>query len=113
MNTGGSITINGKTYNGNRIVVTNGHVVIDGVDATPDAKVVNIVVNGDIQSINADSCQSIHVNGNVGEVSSQSGDIQCGNVNGSVQTMSGDIKCGHVSGNAKTMSGDILPRNRG
>ncbi len=108
-----SITINGTTYSGRRITITKDRVIIDGLDCTPDAKIINIVVNGNVESINADSCQTIHVSGKVGEVAVQSGDVHCGDVSGSVKTMSGNIKCGHVTGNAKTMSGDIYPRERG
>ncbi len=104
------ININGTTIissgRGN-VVISNGRVVVDGKDVTPDAKQINIEVHGDLQAINADACDQIHVTGSVGEVRTTSGDIQCGDVSGSVQCMSGDVSCGRVAGSVSTMSGDI------
>jgi hypothetical protein len=95
------------TANGN-ISVRNGRVLVDGKDVTPDAKDIRIEVHGDVGQITADSCVTITVTGAVrGDVSTQAGDVQCGDVGGSVATMAGDVKCGRVAGNVKTMSGDI------
>jgi hypothetical protein len=82
-------------------------VIVDGKDFTPDSKQITIEVHGDIQSLKADCCETICVTGNVGSVSTQSGDIECGPVAGNVQTMSGDVECGDIGGQVSTMSGDI------
>lgn len=37
----GTITINGNTYSGDNIVITNGRVVINDNDVTPDSKQIN------------------------------------------------------------------------
>ena len=106
-----SITINGLTItsSGGSINVINGRVWIDGKDVTPDAKTISIVVHGDVGMLSADGCNTIEVAGSVGgDVSTQSGDIKCGDVTGSVSTMSGDVRCGSVGGSVKTMSGDIV-----
>lgn len=103
-----TVIINGKTYTGHgSITVINGRVTIDGKDVTPDAKDIRIEVNGNVESLSVDACNSINVTGNVGDISTQSGDVKCGDVTGSVQSMSGDVRCGNVKGNVKTMSGDI------
>jgi hypothetical protein len=103
-----TITINGVTYQGGNSVVAIGNkVLIDGKDVTPDAKIINITVDGDIDSVSAEYCQKIIVNGNAKTVTSQSGDIECKDVTGSVKTMSGDVEAGNVGGDISTMSGDV------
>lgn len=103
------ININGVTItSGRSITITNGRVVVDGKDVTPDAKDIRIEVQGNVDSISADVCSVLTVTGDVaGDVSTQSGDVQCGNVGGDVETMSGDVRCGTVAGKVKTMSGDV------
>ena len=119
------ISINGKTYYGNSISITNGKVYIDGkVSSDENDKVITISVDGDLDSIVADHCNKIEIRGNVriiknssgdisisdkvlGDVSTQSGDIECGDVQGNVETQSGDVKCGIVNGSVSTVTGDI------
>ena len=103
-----TIIINGNTYSGNSIVVTNGKVIINGKDVTPDGKELNISVEGSIEELKVDTCNKVSVTGSVKSISTKSGDIEVtGDVDGSVQTMSGDVDCGHVQGSVSTMSGDI------
>jgi hypothetical protein len=103
-----TITINGNTYSGNSIVVTNGKVIVNGKDVTPDSKEINISVQGNIDELKVDVCSKVSVTGNTKNVSTKSGDIDiAGNVEGSIQTMSGDVDCGNVAGSISTMSGDI------
>jgi hypothetical protein len=119
-----NVVINGVRISGNSIVVSNGKVIIDGKDVTPEAKVININVEGDVDDISVDMCQKIIVAGVVknikttsgdiecggsvgGNVQTTSGDIECADVNGDVNTTSGDVKCGTVAGSVKTLSGDI------
>ena len=105
----GQIIINGKSYQGNSIVINNGKIIIDGKEAeTPNDKVIQITVQGDIEKLDVDNCNKIDVTGNVGSAKTLSGDIKViGDVNGSVQTLSGDVVCGKVQGSINTMSGDI------
>lgn len=120
-----SITINGKTITSSKsIVITNGKVIIDGNDATPMDKTINISVQGDVENLHVDVCSKIQITGNAktvhstsadieisgsvnGNVGSTSGDISCGNVTGNIQTVSGDVKCEEVKGSVSTLSGDI------
>lgn len=89
-------SVNKKSFNNCRsITINNGKVIIDGVDVTEDSKKIEIVVNGNIESISADYVNSIKVVGNVGKAKTMSGDVSCkGSVSGKVKTMSGDIKIG-------------------
>ena len=106
-----TITINGNTYSGNSIVVTNGKVVINGKDVTPDSKEINISVEGNIEELKVDACNKVEITGDVSNVKTQSGDVEIsGNVTGSIQTMSGDVDCGNVGGSISTMSGDVKHR---
>lgn len=108
-----TVYINGQRIvtSGGNISVINGKVTIDGDDVDLGQfkeKVINIVVEGNVNSINSGSAD-ITVNGGTGTVSTQSGDVKVkGDVTGSVSTMSGDVGVkGKVEGNVKTMSGDI------
>ncbi len=106
-----TITINGNTYSGNNIVVTNGKVLINGKDVAPDSKEINISVEGNIDELKVDACNKVSVNGNISNIKTQSGDVDItGDVSGNIQTMSGDVDCGHVQGSISTMSGDVKHR---
>lgn len=103
-----TIKINSNTYSGNNIVIRNGKVIVDGKDVTPDSKEVNIVITGNVEQLDVDTCNSIEICGNVGDLKTLSGDVKVkGDVSGSISTMSGDVKCGNVGGGVSTMSGDI------
>lgn len=106
-----TIIINGNTYSGNSIVVSNGKVIINGKDVTPDSKEIYIKVEGNIEELKVDSCNKVEIVGDVSNVKTQSGDVEIsGNVGGSIQTMSGDVDCGNVGGSISTMSGDVKHR---
>jgi hypothetical protein len=106
-----TITINGNTYSGDNITISNGKVIINGKDVTPDGKEINISVQGNVNELKVDNCNKIFITGNVKNVSTKSADVDIsGNVEGSIQTMSGDVDCGKISGSVSTMSGDIKTR---
>lgn len=122
-----SFKINGLNITGNNVTVKNGNIIIDGKDVTPDAKLINIEVSGDVGELIVDTCEKINITGNAqkiktasgdveiggdvnGDVESMSGDINCENVEGDVHTSSGDIDCGDISGSVSSMSGDIKHR---
>ena len=106
-----TITINGKTFHGSgNVVVHNNRVIVDGNDLTPDAKNIEISIQGDVEYLTVDCCSKISITGNVNECESTSGDIECGDVFGNIKTTSGDVKCGNVQGAINTTSGDIKHR---
>jgi hypothetical protein len=106
-----TVIINGKTYVGNSISVTNGKVIVDGKNVTPESKEINIKVEGNIQELKVDACDKIEVAGNVSNIHTQSGDVEVtGDVTGNIQTMSGDVDCANVGGSISSMSGDIKHR---
>ena len=123
------IKINGKTYFGNNIQISNNRVIIDGKDVSDDhkdSKEITIQIEGNVETLDVDRAKSIIVNGNVnslksvsgdveckdvtGDIKTVSGNVECGNVQGGVQTNSGDVKCGTIGGSVKTLSGDIKHR---
>ena len=105
----GRVVIDGKEFKGNNVVIRNGKVIVDG--KTQDGELtgdVNVVVHGDVQSLENHAGNVTAQN--VGEVSTGSGDVRCGNVSGSIRTGSGDVSCGNVGGNIRTGSGDVMHR---
>jgi hypothetical protein len=94
---GGTVTVNGKTFSnlsGNNISITNGKVIVDGkeVDGGDFSKshIINVTIEGD-----------------VGDVTTSQGDVKCGSCK-SVKTSQGDVEVdGDVSGNVTTSQGDI------
>jgi hypothetical protein len=107
-----TISINGMNINARgSIVVSNGKVIVNGIDVTPDAKEINIVINGDTDKIQVDACNSFQMTGNAGSIKTMSGDVEIsGDITESVSTMSGDVDCGNIGGSVSTMSGDIKQR---
>lgn len=103
------ISINGVNVSASgSICISNGKVIVNGIDVTPETKEINIIVNGDTDKIQVDACNSFHSTGKVGDIKTMSGDVNVyGDVEGSIQTMSGDVDCHKVSGSIKTMSGSI------
>lgn len=102
------ININGKTYQAGSSIVINDKIIIDGKDVTPDDKEIKIVIQGDFEKLDVAMCETVYVEGNVGEVKTQAGDIKIkGNIEGNAKTMAGDITCLNIGGQAKTMAGDI------
>ena len=105
------ISINGRSFSGKNIQVTNGKVFIDGVLQGEDIqdKVINIVVEGNPDLVTVDSCNEFIVHGNVGKVKSATGDVEInGNVEGNVESSTGDISIwGTVGGDVETSTGDI------
>lgn len=102
-----TVSINGMSFKGSNVSISNGRIVIDGKDVTPDTKEIVISIDGDIDKLQADQCSKVTVNGSCGSLSTMSGNVNCGSVNGSIKTMSGNVKCGNVGNDIGTMSGDV------
>ena len=102
------IVINGKSYIGNSVSIKNNKITIDGNVIETEEKNIKIEIQGDIEELKVDECDSVKVTGNVKNLTTMSGDVTVkGDVSGNVKTMSGDVECGKVGGNISTMSGDI------
>ena len=104
-----SININGITYTGKNVSVSGNKVLIDEKEVTPkDTLKVNIIVEGNVDTLDIDVAKKIAVEGTVGSVITTSGDVNIkGNVTGGVKTTSGTVKSGDINGDVKTTSGTI------
>ncbi|WP_407305814.1 hypothetical protein [Acinetobacter sp.] len=104
-----TVNINGAYISGSNIFIRGNKIMVDGQDHTPDAKIINIEVHGNIQALNVDACEKVTVHGSAGSVITISGDVVIGgNVTGGVRTVSGDVNCGDVHGDIDTVSGDVI-----
>lgn len=92
----GKVNINGVTYEGNSITITNNEVLIDGkVVKNSVSGVVKIKIEGNPAKVYSDA--SVEVKGDVlGDVDS-GGSVNCGNVKGNVDA-GGSVRCGTVGG---------------
>jgi hypothetical protein len=105
--TSSSVTVNGKTYRGNSVSISNGRVVVDGVEQDQAlTQNIEIKIDGPVQELET-ACGNVNVTGSVGRVKTTSGDVQCGDVGTSVQTTSGDVACKNVGTSVSSVSGDI------
>jgi hypothetical protein len=106
-----TITINGVTYTGDNVSVRNGRVTIDGKETdTADAPRITIEVHGNVSTFECDRCDTASIHGDVGSVTTASGNVQCGDVRGSVQTASGNVNCRDVGGDVRTVAGNVNRR---
>lgn len=106
----GVVKIGGKIFEGSNIQISNSEIIIDGKKIDREKSDFNITVEGNIQTLRVDYCNSIKISGSVDSVDTMSADVHCGDVRGSVSTMSGDITASIINGSASTMSGDISGR---
>lgn len=95
------------SFSGNSVVIRNGKVIVDGKDVTPDGKVINVTITGNVYNLDINACSSLTINGDVGEIKSGSGDIKCKDVFGGIETGSGDVECSNVTGNIQTGAGNV------
>ena len=102
-NGGGSININGKTYNGTNITINNGRVIIDGkVQEEGLSGTVEVKVTGNIGSLKCDGSATVY--GDVlGDVHAQNsvevegdilGDVNAGN-SVEAENIKGNVKAGN------------------
>lgn len=96
------------------ISIKGGKVIVDDKEVAnlADFKgpAVTIVVQGDVGDVSLDT-GTLEVHGNAQSVKTMSGDATVrGNVLGNVSTMSGDVKASAINGNCSTMSGDITQK---
>ena len=105
----GKVVIDGREFSGRSISIANGKVIVDGVTQSGELiGEINVTVHGDVERIE-NGAGTVKANA-VGNISTHSGDVECGDVSGSVKTMSGGVTCGAIQGNVSTMAGDIHHR---
>lgn len=101
-----AVIINGQVFSGSNLQISGNKIIIDGKDVTPDAKVITVKVDGNVNSIDIDCCESFTMTGDAGKIKSTNGNIDIsGNVIGDVETTNGN-----VGGSVKTKNGNIKHR---
>ena len=105
-----TISINGKTYKGNDLSISGGKVYIDGKLQHEEDKIdINITVNGNLDTLEVDACNTITVKQNCKVVTCKNGNVIIhGNVEGDVTNKNGNIKCKNILGDANTNIGNIV-----
>jgi len=104
----GDVIVNGKSYKGTNIVVTNDRVIIDGVeqgDSYKDQKI-SVVVNGTVESMSL-SGADLNINGNVFTVNVEGGNVKCEEILGNVNVVNGNIKCKSIEGNVQAVNSNV------
>jgi hypothetical protein len=107
-----TILLNGKRFLGRNLRLEHDDVIyIDGkrINREKTAKI-DIVIQGNLESLEVGSASSIEVQGHVGRVQTGSADVSCGDVHGDITTASGSITCGNVGGKIQTVTGDVSTR---
>lgn len=90
------ITINGKTYTGNNIAITDNSIVIDGnVVEDEQSGIVEVRIEGDVKTVS--SRKSVTVKGNVTDVDAGTSATIHGDVKGNVDAGT-SVVCGSVGG---------------
>jgi hypothetical protein len=107
---GSQININGGQYSGKNVRIENGKVYVDGnlVEGGKDDKVINILIEGNLDRLDVDYCNNIVVDGDVNTLESVSGAVKANTVKGDINTTSGKVEvAGNVEGNVETVSGKV------
>lgn len=80
----------------NSISIINNKIFVDGKEIETEEKVINIIVEENLDKLEVDCCNSIKVNGVTKDVK------------GNVNNINGNIIAKAINGNCKTTNGDIL-----
>ena len=94
---------------GNNVSIMNNKIFVDGKEIGTEEKEINIIVEGNLDKLEVDCCNSIKVNGVTKDVEVSNGNITIsGDVKGNVNNINGNIIAKVINGNCKTKNGDIL-----
>lgn len=94
---------------GNNVSIINNKIFVDGKEIGTEEKEINIIVEGNLDKLEVDCCNSIKVNGVTKDVEVSNGNITIsGDVKGNVNNINGNIIAKVINGNCKTINGDIL-----
>ena len=104
-----TIRINDAIYSGSVVSIINNKVIVNGKEVTidPDHREIHIEIEGNVDSLDVDCCEQVVVHGNANRVSTVSGSVKCGDVDGNVTSVSGSIHAGAIRGSVSTISGSI------
>ena len=101
--------IKSSSIEGNSVSIINNKIFVDGKEIETEEKVINIIVEGNLDKLEVDCCNSIKVNGVTKDIEVSNGNIAIsGDVKGNVNNVNGNIIAKVINGNCKTTNGDIL-----
>jgi cytoskeletal protein CcmA (bactofilin family) len=92
------ININGKTYYGRNVTITNNKVIVDGVVQEDVTSAKTISINGEKFRGNLEIHGSVNVFGDVEGSVQAGGSVTCDDVKGNVMA-GGSVDCDDVGGN--------------
>ena len=102
-------SIKSSSIVGNSISIINNKIFVDSKEIETEEKEINIIVEGNLDKLEVDCCNSIKVNGVTKDVEVSNGNITIsGDVKGNVNNINGNIIAKVINGNCKTKNGDIL-----
>jgi len=92
----GTVIIGGNIKNssieGNSVSIINNKIFVDGKEIETEEKVINIIVEGNLDKLEVDCCNSIKVNGVTKDIEVSNGNIAIsGDVKGNVNNVNGNI----------------------
>ena len=106
---GGNIKNSSISIEGNNVSIINNKIFVDGKEIETEEKVINIIVEGNLDKLEVDCCNSIKVNGVTKDIEVSNGNIAIsGDVKGNVNNVNGNIIAKTINGNCKTTNGDIF-----
>ncbi|MBQ0600938.1 hypothetical protein J7S78_14155 [Klebsiella oxytoca] len=107
------ISFDGKQIDvsGNNIRITGGVMYANGqqINVGEVMQPIHVTINGDIGVLETES-GDVTINGNVSSVSTKNGNVSAQNVTGDITTKNGSVACGSVSGSVDTKNGNINRR---
>ena len=102
-------SIKSSSIVGNSISIINNKIFVDSKEIETEEKEINIIVEGNLDKLEVDCCNSIKVNGVTKDVEVSNGNITISwDVKGNVNNINGNIIAKVINGNCKTKNGDIL-----
>ena len=102
-------SIKSSSIVGNSISIINNKIFVDSKEIETEEKEINIIVEGNLDKLEVDCCNSIKVNGVTKDVEVSNGNITInGDVKGNVNKINGNIIAKAINGNCKTTNGDIF-----
>lgn len=108
-----SISFGGKQIEvyGNNIRIAGGVMYADGqqINVGEIMQPIHVTINGDIGVLETES-GDVTINGNAGSISTKNGNVSAQNVTGDITTKNGNVACGPLSGSVDTKSGNIHRR---
>lgn len=103
-----SVSSSNRTSNCLLSVIGNNIILDNEVIGKIEDKVINITIEGNVEELNIDACNTLTVKGSVQSLQLTNGDIIVENsVMGDVKNTNGDIIAKEIKGNVKTTNGDI------